>query len=328
MNIVLDNIFFYPVNYCINSVLGSYLKFYGIDMYEDLLGQIWDFYVSLSSCNEYLSLRKICIRPMKYKVIDVLSSGFGVEVQKLYITNMSEIIKTCKLFLQQGKPIIAGADPFFFEHYENYKKYHGLKWHHYILIYGIDLDQEQILYIDNTRGFVKGYKHSLSFSDLTKAMVPEHNIFELAPEMYILKMENFHSSLDKKYMRRFHQSDSNAKECLVADKADGIKLLRKIVKEISYIKNNELQECITADCLNQIALVAQHRKANSNYLSKIGELSTAEKVGYIAKQWEKIKYSLSPLRNKGYQEKYQNFNNYLDEIYKLEKEVYDARIFV
>jgi len=323
MKILLENVSYYPAKYCITSVLGSYLKYYGIDLYADLLGEIWDFEFSVFPNGTLCQLPEVRIRPLRHHVLDILSCGYGVKMQPETITNDKELITNTMKALSEGLPVIVSADPYYFGHYENYLKYHGLKWNHYIIVYGIDMSRKEVFYNDSTRAFCGGCSHTFSFEEFVAAVFPRPNIYATVPEFYTMVLDQ-KAQLDKAgcFKTEWSAREGSGQYILKAYGKNGLESLLEFAAYAALIKSDVLQDEIITSCLNQIVLMAQHRKGNYTFLMKKGDTRSV-KILRIVGQWEKMKYCMSPLRKKHYLERMNTFRTYLEEVIEMEREVYD-----
>jgi hypothetical protein len=195
-------------------------------------------------------------------------------------------------------------DPYYLQHYENYKQYHGLNWNHYIIVYGYSDLNEKIYFIDATRAFMKGPKHEINYHMFYEGVFPNENIYRLPCELVVMteiKEEHLNSGKPLNF-KNVHQIRDLAKEMRLLGTHANEQFLKQALVKI----------------LNQVVLISQHRWGNKGYVQKYIDPQNTQ-VDQIARCWDRIKYALSPIRKKPLNEKFLTVAEYIEEVADLEE---------
>lgn len=317
---VLQGITHNSIQYCVTSVIESYLKYYGIDLMTDILGRYWGLHLLVKPSRElFRENGDYRISPVPNSYTDILKECCGISLKNVIGSwNKEEFISCCKRYINQGYPLIVNADPYYFENYENYYHFHGLNWNHYILVYGYSDTTKRFIYLDSTRTFVNGAIHTISYEELYESVFGEINIYGIEPEMCIMEKPET--------VRIFHQNTFDTGYIKVNRKEqykeiyhgkEAMEELAKVLREEAYLQNENEQKLFMDSLLNQVVLMVQHRKANLSYSNKYIHRDI-ETLNQIIKHWNMVKFSLSPVRKKKNKDRFLDSANYIDILSELE----------
>ncbi|WP_238651764.1 BtrH N-terminal domain-containing protein [Paenibacillus piscarius] len=323
--IKLDGVNYYPAQYCITSVFGTCLSYYGIDLFSDLLGRYWDFQFEYFPAEDFLLGRypNYNISPVTKPYYRILQEDFGVQFRTLNIgEDKNSLLRACQSQLMLGSPVIASVDPYYFPHYGNYLRYHGLLWNHYVVVYGCSEALQKIYYVDSTRAFVMGARHEMDVEDFYKAVFQKNNIYSLEPELVVMDppvTNQVQSGIGDWFScdpgkERQHSSGNGVQ---ISVGTQGLELFIEHLQIVSAIQGTERQQQALERILNQVVLICQHREGNAKYTEKHAHCQDLS-ISIILRTWQKIKFSLSPARSKDHRQRFCNVADYLKEIVSAE----------
>ncbi|MCP3944365.1 MAG: BtrH N-terminal domain-containing protein [Desulfobacteraceae bacterium] len=326
---ILDGITFYPANYCINSALGTYLKYYDVDLFADIVGRYWEFVLGVDHGKGFFSEEMVRYRilPTINTYMELLEDKYGFCFTFKRLEKSKELLlDSVRDCVKNDLPVILGVDGYYLSHYDSYHQYHGLSWNHFIIVYGFDDATEEIYFLDLTRSFIDGPRHTLDYSIFYEAVFPQDDIYQLTVDMATIKMEK--KILDTVASSAQQVGQTNVDGILketdqeqIYFNQDALRQLAWEFEQLAASSDSYAREKLLAPILNQIILISQQRLANLQHWKKFNK-SDVPQVEKSFRSWEKIKYVLSPRRRIDIAEKYQRCSVYINDIIKLEDRYY------
>ena len=328
MDYIIPNIKSQNVMFCGYEQLAIILNLHNIHFVKDVLGLDWSFSYT-RKFGEGIGIEfekwlpEYVISTEYTSVRDVLKKYYGFELVRCKFDNSSDILNAMKKDIKMGHPLIVSCDPFCLPYFAEYKVSHA-ESPHYILMFGFNEDNQELIYYDSTRRFEEGSVHRYSYQNIDELFSPTDNVYHLKPE-YIKLIQNG-SKKDGRLLLAGSVSDMLMNKEVFSDNSvtymgiNGIRVLCKDMYLMGKWGNEELMNRFFDSFKDMVVLCAQQRYGNYLKLLEINEGSSIkEKLLQIYKKWNALKLNFINPGKQSAVSAFEQGSNTLREIADLEE---------